>query len=106
VAVIEGRKLNPLSIMLKISRIESPGRKATLRLEGRVIGPWVLELRKVCEILRNSDCVVTLDLAEVEFVDRSGLELFAALRSQGVLLAQCTPFLRAQLVEEKVRPGV
>jgi hypothetical protein len=37
--------------MLKISGLELEDQARTLRLDGQVIGPWVEELRGVCERL-------------------------------------------------------
>ena len=35
--------------MLKISQLEPVNHAVVLRLEGRVVGPWVTELQKSCE---------------------------------------------------------
>ena len=37
--------------MLKISQAGKANHSVTLKLEGRVVGPWVGELRQVCETL-------------------------------------------------------
>ncbi len=68
-----------------------------LRLEGRIAGPWVVELWKACEKLLGEGRVVTLNLAEVSFVDPSGVTLMANLKSRGICLVECTPFLVEQL---------
>jgi len=68
-----------------------------LRLEGRIAGPWVVELWKACEKLLGEGRLVTLNLAEVSFVDPSGVTLMANLKSRGISLVECTPFLVEQL---------
>ncbi len=83
--------------MLKISLMDSGNHVVTLRLEGRVIGPWVSEVRQACESLLGKGRVLTLNLAEVEFVDRNGVALFLDLKSRGVSLAECSPFVAEEL---------
>ena len=83
--------------MLKISQVEPVKRSVTLRLEGRVVGPWVAELRQSCEQILGEGCSLRLHLAEVEFVDANGVALISSLRSQGVSLVECPPFVAEQL---------
>jgi anti-anti-sigma regulatory factor len=83
--------------MLKISHAGRPGLKLTLQLEGRVVGPWVDELRHVCEPLLAGHAKLTLDLSEVSFADESGVTLLASLERCGVNLSNPSPFLREQL---------
>jgi len=37
--------------MLKISCVENGNQTVTLKLEGSVAGPWVAEVKKVCDTL-------------------------------------------------------
>ena len=83
--------------MLKISPIEPVNQSVTLRLEGRVVGPWVEELRQVCEPLVGSGGRLNLDLAEVSFADDRGVGLLAGLRKHGTKLLNTTPFVAEQL---------
>jgi anti-anti-sigma regulatory factor len=83
--------------MLKISQIKPPNHVITLRLEGRVIGPWVEELRSECERLLESGAAVLLNLEGVTFVDRSGVALLQRLRQRGVDLRGCSPFVEEEL---------
>ena len=48
-----------------------------LKLEGKMVGPWVTECRQAWVALRSSlsGKKLTLDLCAVMFVDESGLEL-------------------------------
>ena len=64
--------------MLKISQAGKANHSVTLKLEGRVVGPWVGELRQVCETLLTEGRALKLDLADVTFADASGV---AALTS-------------------------
>jgi hypothetical protein len=83
--------------MLKISRVEPPHLPATLRFEGKLVGPWVAEARQVCERLLGAGHELKLDLAEVEFVDPAGLTLLGLLQARGVSLIHCSPFVAEQL---------
>ncbi|TAL06786.1 MAG: STAS domain-containing protein [Verrucomicrobia bacterium] len=83
--------------MLKISEGKRAKQTVMLRLEGRVVGPWVSELRQICDPLVSDGSKLALDLAEVSFADDSGIALLASLRSHGVKLLNATPFVAEQL---------
>ena len=83
--------------MLKISEPTPADHAVTLKLEGRVIGPWVAELKSACEKHLAEKHAVKLDFADVSFADRAGLALLLRLRSQGVTLVNCSPFLAEEL---------
>jgi ABC-type transporter Mla MlaB component len=83
--------------MLKISESRHTNHTVTLRLEGHVVGPWVEELRKLCEPLLAGETKLMLDLAEVSFADEGGVTLLASLGRRGVMLSKPSPFLAEQL---------
>lgn len=83
--------------MLKISQIQPPNHAITLRLEGRLVGPWVAEARSTCEQLLEEGRFLKLELAELEFLDGSGVVLLLDLRRRGVSLANHSPFIEEQL---------
>jgi hypothetical protein len=83
--------------MLKISQTEPVNHTVTLRLEGRVVGPWVAELRNACEEALTEGWALKLHLASVEFMDAEGSALLSSLRAQGVSLLECPPFAAEQL---------
>ena len=83
--------------MLKISERKPAKTNPTLWLEGRVVGPWVGELRQICEPLMRDDGNLALDLADVSFADESGVALLSSLKSRGVKLVNATPFVDEQL---------
>jgi hypothetical protein len=84
-------------LMLRISLVGEGAHGVTLRLEGRVVGPWVAELREACEKVLAEKRTLTLDLSEVLFATRAGLALLLDLSAQGVVLSGCSPFLREEL---------
>lgn len=82
--------------MLKISEpVTDPA--VTLKLEGRLIGPWVAELKRTCEQHLTEKRTIHLDFADVTFADRAGLALLLRLRAQGIRLVNCSPFLEEEL---------
>ncbi len=83
--------------MLKISQVEPVNHNVTLRLEGRIVGPWVAELQKSCEAMLAEGRSLKLHLADVEFMDAPGVALLSGLRSRGVSLEECPPFAAEQL---------
>jgi hypothetical protein len=83
--------------MLRIVTVERQGNGATLNLEGRVIGPWVDELRQSCERFLASGAPLTLDLTEVAFVERDGARLLKHLVDGGVAVVNCPAFVCEQL---------
>ena len=83
--------------MLRIVALEKPGDEATLSLEGRIIGPWVDELRQSCDLILATGASLTLDLTEVAFVERDGVRLLKNLADDGVAVVNCPAFVYEQL---------
>jgi ABC-type transporter Mla MlaB component len=83
--------------MLRILESESSSSTVTLRLEGRVVGPWVAEVRRYCERFLGEGRSLALDVAEVAFVDREGIALLLELQRRQVSLVRCSSFLLEQL---------
>jgi ABC-type transporter Mla MlaB component len=83
--------------MLKISQAGMANDIVTLKLEGRIAGPWVAEVRKACEAFLSEGRPLCLDLADVSFVDAAGTAAIASLTTRGVSLENCSPFVAEQL---------
>ena len=84
--------------MLRITVVESSKIAVTLRVEGRITGPWVEELRWACNVHTFPDEVqLSLELADISFADAPGIALLKELRNRGVSLMRTTPFLAEQL---------
>jgi hypothetical protein len=82
--------------MLRITRVEGPGTTQTLKLEGRLAGPWVAALREAC----GSGQASRLDLEAVQFADEEGVGLLRELLAGGTALVGCSG-----LVMELLRGG-
>ena len=82
--------------MLRIVASEG-NTETTLYLEGQIIGPWVDELRRVCDSILSTGAKVSLDLSRVSFVGRDGVRCLWRLRDERVNLHNCTHFVAEQL---------
>ena len=86
--------------MLRITVVESNGSAVTLRVEGRIAGPWVEELRTTCDVHTRPDQIqLYLELEDVSFVDPAGIAYLKELRDKGIGLHHVSPFLRELLQE-------
>lgn len=83
--------------MLRIQLLDLQDGTATLQLAGRVAGPWVGELSRSCERILGVGGSLSVDLREVTFVDRAGVEFLRSLRGRRVALVNCSPFVAEQL---------
>jgi hypothetical protein len=83
---------------MKISVVESSSIAVSLRVEGRLTGGWVEELRRACDLHALSAGVrLTLDLADVSFADVAGIELLRELRVRMVTLLNPSSLVAEQL---------
>jgi anti-anti-sigma regulatory factor len=86
--------------MLRITVVESSRSAVTLRVEGRITGSAVEELRTACDVHASADEVqLSLELADVSFADAVGIRLLKDLGSRGVGLVRANPFMAEQLKE-------
>ncbi len=84
--------------MLRIAQVDKPSDSMlTLKLEGKLLGPWVDELRRVCEELRVPPSNLCLNLRGVTFVDAAGFSLLVDLVRRGTTVSECTGFVEELL---------
>jgi ABC-type transporter Mla MlaB component len=86
--------------VLKITEMAQNDSGRTLKLEGKLLGPWVDELRNVCRQLLNRAKQVGLDLAAVTFVNAAGAKLLRELIRDGIIITQCSAFVAELLHAE------
>jgi ABC-type transporter Mla MlaB component len=92
--------------MLKITEQQgmAPG-VASLTLEGRLAGPWVIELQVYVEqVLVNQRRCGKIDLGGVTYIDAEGKALLARLWREGAEL-RASGCLTRCVVEEIIRAG-
>ena len=78
---------------LRITPI-GPDSPAAVKVDGRLTGEEVPELRRVCEGLQEQ---LVLDLTDLQFADRQGVSVLRELRAQGAELLGVSPYLRLLL---------
>jgi ABC-type transporter Mla MlaB component len=88
--------------MLRITDIKDHESVSTLRLEGKLRGPWVTEFARSCEELLCSTDRLRLDLSAVTFVDGPGVALLSDLLGRGVTLSACSGLV-AELLHREAR---
>jgi len=87
--------------MLRISEIGGSNGNMVLKLEGRIVGPWVGELAGASGRVLDAARTLKLDLAGVSYVDREGLKLLLTLEDRSVTLEGMSPFVTEELREAK-----
>jgi hypothetical protein len=81
--------------VLKITRVNDGASDSipTLKLEGKLLGPWVDELRRVCEERHAPPSGLRLNLSGVTFIDPAGIKLLGDLIRRGATVSECTGFV-------------
>ena len=85
--------------MLKISIISDSDQAITYHVEGRLVGPWVDELRRLGDEAFAQKKSLTLDLEGVRFADHNGIALLQELSQRHVSQLNCSQFLIQQIKE-------
>ena len=81
--------------MLRITRTDGDDGRVSLKLEGRLVGPWVRLLERASELChRETGEVVMLECTQVHFADMEGLDLLRDLNDRAVVRMTCSPFLQ------------
>ena len=78
--------------MLRITTRHPKSGRPLLVLEGRLIGPWVGELRRTAAEVKGPK---SIDLAAVTFADDEGVAALRALRDAGTDLVGASGFVAA-----------
>jgi anti-anti-sigma regulatory factor len=79
--------------VLKITEVSRSDSAITFKLEGKVLAPWVDELRRICTEPHHESRQIHLDLDAVTFLDEAGVELLRELIRQGITIAKCSGFI-------------
>jgi hypothetical protein len=94
--------------MLRITRFTGTHPTQTIRLEGKLLRPWIDEVRKACASGTDPAGRTTLDLSALTFVDAAGEELLRELIGQGIEVVSCSSYvaelLRASAGARRVDP--
>ena len=87
--------------MLRISESGGSNGHMLLKLEGRIVGPWVGELAGASHRVLDAGRTLKLDLAGVSYVDREGVKLLLTLEDRSVTLEGMSPFVAEEFREAK-----
>lgn len=85
--------------MLRITRKAQDSSRLTLIPEGRIASDWVSVLEHECLKAMQEALVVGLDLSEVSYLDRRGVELLRRLQKDGVQIIHASSVIK-DLLEE------
>jgi hypothetical protein len=87
--------------MLRITRSEGNGLPRILKLEGKLLGPWIGELESACQTPLVSLDRLRLDLVGLTFVDAEGALFLAGLIRDGARVIACSGFVAELLHIER-----
>ena len=79
--------------MLRITRIDGRKSMQTLKLEGKLLEPWVAELLNVCTPSNGQSGRTTLDLSGLTYVDQAGAKTLKDLIRHGYVVSGCSAFV-------------
>jgi hypothetical protein len=79
--------------MLRLSQIASTHRTQTIKLEGKLLGPWVDEVRQACLAGMDPCSRINLDLSALIFVDAAGERLLRDLIARGIQVVACSSYV-------------
>ena len=82
--------------MLRITQTISD-LNTVLRIEGKLLAPWIDELRTTAETARAGGRSLTLDLARLSYADSAGIALLSELVRQGISVSACSGYIAALL---------
>lgn len=85
--------------MLRITTIETDNAPTILKLEGKLLEPWVGELDGACRRACKNGALARIDLAGISFVDAPGRIALLSLQRRGIRIVGCSPLV-AELLKE------
>ncbi len=83
--------------MLMITRIEGRDLTRTLKLEGKLLAPWIGELESACGESHLTPERIRLDLCDLSFIDAAGARFLARLIGDGARVIACRGFVAEML---------
>jgi hypothetical protein len=96
-----GLKRHARLAMLKITRIGGENSALTLKLEGKLLEPWVAELLKASTLANGFASRIRLDLADLMYVDKAGAIALKELIGRGYSVSACSGYV-AELLHLEV----
>ncbi len=84
--------------MLRIT-VQPENERTTIRLEGRLTGPWVRELERVWLEESAKPSPITLDLSDLTAIDDAGRYLLTIMQRDGAQFVAASPLMRSMIDE-------
>jgi anti-anti-sigma regulatory factor len=84
--------------MLRIMKLEADDGIIVIKLDGKLLEPWIEELRQSIDGSRSA---IKLDLSALTFADAAGAQALGDLLRQGASVIACSRFIAALLQLEK-----
>ena len=91
--------------MIRFTRIADTDSTQTMKLEGKLMGPWVDEVRKASASGTIPCTRIILDLSALAFVDAAGERLLRDLIGRGIEVVACSSYV-AELLRSSARVSV
>jgi ABC-type transporter Mla MlaB component len=85
--------------MLRITFVDDPQAGPTIKLEGKLLGPWIEEVARAVTINSAASRRICLDLSQVTHADAAGAALLRSLVAGGVNAVRCSGYI-ARLIED------
>ena len=79
--------------MLRLTRLAGTHRTQAIKLEGKLLGPWVDEVSRACAAGTDSSSRINLDLSALVFVDAAGERLLRDLIARGIEVVACSSYV-------------
>lgn len=86
--------------MLRITERQETGGRRRFEAQGRLVGPWVAELRRIATEARSDGHGAAIDVSAICFADCAGVRLLRDLAGIGVLIEGVTPYI-AELLDQQ-----
>jgi hypothetical protein len=83
--------------VLRLTRIAGTHWAQIIKLEGKLVGPWVDEVSKACAAGADPSNRINLDLSALIFVDAAGERLLRELIARGIEVVACSSYVAALL---------
>jgi anti-anti-sigma regulatory factor len=79
--------------MLRITKMAESPAHVTLKLEGRIVSDWVSVVERECLTALEEKRQVILDVSEVTFIDRHGLEMLRQIASPHLQISDASALI-------------
>jgi anti-anti-sigma regulatory factor len=84
--------------MLRITEVSKDDKVITLRLEGKLVGPWIPDLERICLYHRDEkNKTVVLDFSGVTFIENKGVRMLESIKDDRIKIVNCSQFILSLL---------